>query len=148
MTPRSSVRRNGAALIMALVAMAIITIVLSVITAQVVAQRQSVRHRQRQLQAEWLARAGAEWAAARLLQKGEAFSDDQQQLAPDSKVRISVAKTEQNRFDVTVDATVGLNEGRPVARTLSIRFLRTEKENVATLKSIAAPDRQDPLPKQ
>ena len=148
MTPRSSTRRHGAALIMALVAMAIITIVLSVITAQVVSQRQSVLHRQRQLQAEWLARAGAEWAAARLLQKGEAFSDDQQQLAPDSKVRLSVAKAEQDRFDITVDVTVGLNEGRPVARTLSMRFLRTEKDNVARLETIAAADRKDPLPKQ
>jgi type II secretory pathway pseudopilin PulG len=143
---RSATSRYGAALIMALVAMAIITIVLAAMTAQIVAQRQAVRQRQRQLQTEWLMRAGAELAAARLLQRPDSFSDDQQQFAPDSKVRVVVEKSDGNRYLVTVDATVGQNEGRPVARSLSTSFRRSEKDGVVRLETLPATKKNDKGP--
>ena len=136
MMTRNPIRRRAAALIMALVAMAIITVVLTTITAQIVSQRQSVRHRQRQLQAEWLTRAGAEWAAAQLLQKPEAFTEEQQQFVPDSKTRIAVEKSADGTFRVTVDASVGMSEGRPVARTVTTTFRRAEKEGTVRLDTM------------
>ena len=131
-------KRKGVALIMALVAMAVITIVLTVITTQIVTQRHMVRQRQRQLQADWLARAGVELAAARLLDSPTAFKDDKQQFAEDSKLSIVVEKAEADSFTVTVEAQVGLTDGRAVARSATSRFRRTDKGGVVRLEAVDA----------
>ena len=130
--------RRGAILIMAIVAMAVLSVVLTVLVAQVVAQRQMVRQRHRQLEAEWLARAGVELAAARLLQSSNAFDDAKQVLLPDSKVRILVEKAEGESFNVTVEAEVGLADGRSVRRDVTSRFRRTEKDGAVKLERVSA----------
>ena len=127
--------RRGGALIIALVAMAIIVLVLSMLTAHVVTQRNLVRHRHRQVQAEWLARAGLETAAARLLSQPEAFSDDKLEIAPDSKLRVAVEKTGDS-FVITASAEVGLEGGRPVVREVIARFRRTEVEGRILLERL------------
>ena len=128
--------RRGAALIMALVALACVTIVLSTITAQVVSQRLTVRRQERQRQAEWLARAGVELAAARLLDSPAPFVDDKQELIGDSKLRIAVEKADKDSFAVKVEAQVGLAEGRTVVREASARFRRTDKGGAVRLETI------------
>jgi len=70
---RSSTRRPGVALVMALVVMAILVVILTMVTRHIVSQRHTVHQRHRQLQAEWLARAGVELAAARLLDNPTPF---------------------------------------------------------------------------
>lgn len=128
--------RRGMALLMALVAMAVISVVLAVMTSQIVAQRQMARHRQRQLQADWLARAGVEFAAAKLLENATPFVDDKQELAPDSKLRIVVEKGETDSFQVTVDAQVGLQD-RAVMRSVSSHFRRSDQGGAVRLQAIA-----------
>ena len=123
----SSKCRRGGALIIALVAMSIIVLVLSMLTAQVVMQRNLVRQRHRQVQAEWLARAGIETAAARLLSQAEPFTDDNLEIAPDSKLRVAVEKA-GDAFVITASAEVGLEGGRPILREINARFRRTEVE--------------------
>ena len=135
---RTSRARRGLALLMALVAMAVITVVLSVITTQIITQRQMVRQRQRQFQAEWLARAGVELAAAKLLESPTAFVDPKQELVPDSKLRIVVEKAEGDAFKVTADAEVGLAEGRPVSRSATSHFRRTDKGGTIRLEAVTA----------
>ena len=120
--PPSHLPRRGVALVMALVAMAALTMILSVVTAQVVSQRQVIRQRHRQLQADWLARAGVELAIARLLTKPAGFSEEKQNLLPDSKVRIVVEKSDQNLYAVTVEAERGAKEEAPMVRTAGGRF--------------------------
>jgi type II secretory pathway component PulK len=120
--------RQGFALVVALVVMAVLSVLLSVVTVQVVSQRKLLVQRQRQLQAEWLARAGVEIAAARLLEKPEAFSDDKVKLLDDAKVRIAVEKAGSTTFDVKVDVEVGAKDESQVVRTLTARFEREEKE--------------------
>jgi len=127
--------RKGAALIMAIVAMAAVTIILSVIVTQVVAQRQMVRQRHRQMQAEWLARAGVELAAARLLQSAEPFKDDDQEFVTDSKVHVAVEKA-GDVYVVTVQAEVGLAGPRGVKRDATRLFRRSEKDGVARLEAV------------
>src|SRR4051812_31267780 len=84
--------RTGVAIIAVLVALAILSVILAVVTLQIVTQRNVVRHRQRQLQADWLARAGIEHAAPRLLASPAEFTDDQQELLPATKLSIAAAK--------------------------------------------------------
>ena len=55
---KNTPRRTGMAIVIVLAAMAILTVILSVITLQIVEQRRVVRQRHRQLQADWLTRAG------------------------------------------------------------------------------------------
>ena len=128
-------RRKGLALIMALVALAVVTVLITVITSQVVAQRNLVRQRQRQLQAEWLTRAGVEWAAAHLLQSGEPFTDGAPEIAPDSKVRVVVEKN-GDVYAVTVEAEVGVAEPRGVKRDVIRQFRRSEKDGIVRIEAM------------
>ena len=125
--------RGGSALLMVVVVMGVLTVILSVVTMQVVAQHNLVRQRQRQLQADWLVRSGIEFAAARLLESPAPFSDDKAELAPDSKLRVVVEKADADWYNVTVEARVSVTDGRPVARTGSARFRRTDKDGVVRL---------------
>ena len=125
-------RRSAVAVIAVIVAMSVLTIILTVVTLQIVTQRQVVRHRQRQLQADWLARAGIEHAAARLLDSPAAFTDDKQDLLPDTKLSITVEKSAGDVYVVTADAKVGV-EGTPVVRTSSVRFRRTQSGGTVRL---------------
>jgi hypothetical protein len=131
-----SVPRKGVALVMALVVMAALAVVLSVVTLQIVSQRQLVRQRQRQLQAEWLARAGVELAAARLLEKPAGFVEETAELLPDTKVRIVVEKLDQDSYTVSVEAEVGPAEDAVVVRTASARFRRTDSDGVIRLQAV------------
>jgi len=129
------ISRRGMALLMALVAMAVISVVLAVMTSQIVTQRQMARQRQRQLQADWLARAGVEFAAAKLLESPTPFMDDKQELAPDSKLRIVVEKGEADSFQVTAEAQVGLQD-RTVMRSASSRFRRSDQGGVVRVQAV------------
>jgi type II secretory pathway component PulK len=133
---KPTIQRKGIALLMALVAMALVTIVMTVLVAQIVAQRRLVQQRQRQLQAEWLARAGVELAAARLIETPTAFTDDKQELLPDTKLKITVAKSAGDVFTVAVEATVGLQDGPAVLREASTRFRRSGKEGAVRLEAV------------
>jgi type II secretory pathway component PulK len=127
----TSPHRRGMAIITVMVAMAVLTVILAVITLQVVEQRRVVSQRHRQLQADWLARAGLEHAAARLLASPAAFKDDKQELLPDTKLSITVEK-EGEVYVVTADAKVGI-DGTPVARSASVRFRRSESGGMVRL---------------
>jgi hypothetical protein len=125
-------------MIVVLVAMAVLSVVLTVVTVQVVKQRQMITQRHRQLQADWLIRAGAEVAAARLLDSGAEFRDDKQVLAPDSRVRIAVLKTGADLFSVNIDAEVGVEEGPIVARSSLRRFRRIDVGGVVRLQAVVS----------
>lgn len=130
--------RKGMALITALVVMAVLAIILSVVTMQVVSQRRTIQQRTRQMQADWLARAGVELAVARLLESPVAFMDDKQQLQPDAKLRITVEKSGADLFTVTAAATVGAKDEPLVARTASGLFRRTDKGGVVRIEPVPA----------
>lgn len=134
--PFRRAQRRGAALLMALVALALVTILLSTITAQVVRQRQTLRQQQRQHQADWLARAGVELAAARLVANPVTFVEEKQELLPDAKWRIAVEKSANDSFTVAVDAQVGLADGRTVVRSLNKRFRRSETGDMVKLEAL------------
>lgn len=135
MTRTSTVRRRGLAIVMALAVMAVLTVILSVVTLQVVNQRKLMVQRQHRLQAEWLARAGIEVAAARLLDNPSAFTDDKQQLAPDTELRIAVEKHAQDQYTIAVEAAVGrADEHQTRVRTATARFRRIVRDAVVQLQ--------------
>ena len=131
-------RRKGVALIMALVLMAVLTVILSVVTMQIVSQRQLIAQRQRQYQAQWLARAGVELTVARLLKTPMGFKEVNTGLLPDAKVHITVEKTEPDLYLVTAESALGSMEDKPIVGTAQERFRRVEKQNSIVLKAIGA----------
>lgn len=133
---RRKFSRKGLALILALVALAVVTVLITVITSQIVAQRNMVRQRQRQLQAEYLTRAGVEWAVAQLLQGAELKKDQSPEIAPDATVRIQIEKT-GDVFVVKVEAEVGVGDPRNVKRETERRYRRGEKDGVVRITPVA-----------
>lgn len=119
-------KRQGMILITTLVIMAVLAVVLAVVTTQVVAQRTLLRTRERQLQADWLARAGIESAAARLLHSPKEFAEDDRNWIPDGKVKIEVKRAADGVFVISTEAEVGAAAEKPVIRTATARFRRTE----------------------
>lgn len=128
-------KRNGVALITVLVILAVLAIVLAVISAQIFAQHNLLRTRERQLQAQWLARAGVEWAAARLLDDPREFQAELTDLAPGGVVKVDVKKTGAGVFTVSADAAVALPDEKPVLRSASAQFRRTESKGEIRLQS-------------
>ena len=127
--------RRGFVLIVTIMIMAVLTILLSVVTMQVLSQRRLVQQRQRQLQTQWLARAGVEIAAARLLDKAAGFSDENKDLLPDAKMHIVVEKSTDDVYAVTVEVVMQGELEAPVVRTMNARFRRTEKDGLIGLKA-------------
>jgi type II secretory pathway pseudopilin PulG len=132
----ASTRRAGLALVTALVVMAALAVILAVVGAQIVAQRQMVNQRHRQLEAQWLARAGVELAAARLLEKPDAFTEEKREQLSDSKVRIVVEKLGQDLYAITAEAEVGPPDEPTVIRTATALFRRTDSDGVVRLQAL------------
>ena len=74
---------------MAVVAMAVVATVTTAVTWQLLAGRRMLEQRQRQLQAEWLARAGVEIAAARLLVDPTGYQGELMEMIPESQLPLS-----------------------------------------------------------
>jgi hypothetical protein len=120
-------------LIWALVVLALLSALTGMLIGQVRASRRQLDRRQNRYQAEWLARAGIELAAAHLLRKPAGYSGESVELIPGSKVRIEVTegKGAANVFRVSCEAHYP-TEGLDAAEySLARRFRRvTEKEQV------------------
>jgi hypothetical protein len=127
--------RKGVALLTALIILGAVSVILTTVAVQVFAQRQMARQRERQLQAQWLARAGVEQAAARLLEKPEVFSEESKDLPPEIKRRIVVEKLGEREFLITAEVQVGLDAELPVVRSASARFERSESNGVVRLQA-------------
>ena len=136
--------RQGVAIAAAILAMAILTVILAVVTLQIVSRcRQLARNRQRQLQAEWLARAGIESAAARLLDSPAPFTDDKQELLPDTKLRVVVEKSEPDLYEVTVEAGRSASTCRSSARRAPAFVERTRARPFDSRRSNANPSESE-----
>jgi hypothetical protein len=100
-----------------------------------------VRLRHDQFQAEWLARAGVELAAAKLLTGPAAFTLEKQDLMPDSKVRVVVEEAGDDIYSVAVDAEMRPPDGTPAARLATARFRRVVKGGIVRLEALAPQSR-------
>ncbi len=126
-------KRRGIVLVMALVVMATLIVVLAVIAKEIVHERLMLEMRERRVQAQWLARAGVEVAAATLLESPEPFTLKEEKLAPDCVVQISVTKDQGGAFAVAVEAQCG-EDARSAAISLERRFDRMQGNGLIHLK--------------
>ena len=118
--------RRGMALIGVLVALALVTALLAAIGVHLMANRRLAEHRQHQLQAEWLARAGVELGIARLLTDPDGYTGETVEPIPSSRVSIRVKKESgaANHFDVVSEAIYPASSRDRVARSLKCRVRR------------------------
>ena len=127
-------RRRGVALLTVVIALALISVMLAATTWQLVAQRRTLERRQNQAQAMWLARAGAERAAARLLAE-PGYSGETVELIPGSQLHIAVKRAAgpAGVFEVTCEARFPADAPNPVVRTVTRRFRRVVEGDRAHL---------------
>jgi hypothetical protein len=89
------------------VVLAVLTAVVGAITWQHLTARRLLDQRHQQLQAVWLARAGLELAAARLLADPAGYTEESVALLPEAQVRITV-RSEPAPLAVAGASLVGL----------------------------------------
>ncbi len=126
-------RRQGVAIVMALVLMTVLTVVMSVVVMQMAAERRVLGDREQMLQADWLARSGVELAAARLLDDPAAFELERQDLLPDATVKITVEKSGTDEYRVTAEAAIGPDPRPKRARTALGHFRRVSNDGETRL---------------
>src|SRR5262245_19720915 len=131
-------KRRGIALVMALVVMAVLTVILAFVAKEIVTQRLALEQRQRRLQAQWLARAGVEIAAARLLDGPEAFALEMNDVLADIALEIRAAKLGKDLFAVITEAKIG-DEIQQTASSAQAQFHLSQRAGATRLKSVSPP---------
>jgi type II secretory pathway component PulK len=126
------------AILIAVVALAVVSVVAATLTWNSLAGRRLVERRERQLQAEALARAGVERAAARLLTDPASYRGETIELVPGSEVRIEL-KAAGEVFDVTSEARFPKEGLESVKRTATRTFRRTSRDNQVRLEVVPRP---------
>jgi type II secretory pathway pseudopilin PulG len=126
--------RNAVATMWMLVVLSVLTVLIATMTWQILASRRWLDRRQNQIQSEWLARAGLELAATRLLMSNSAgYAGESLQLIPDSEIRLHVQKESDspNTYSVTSEARYPTDSKSLVVRSVTRRLrLVREKEQV------------------
>jgi hypothetical protein len=114
------------ALVIVLAILAVISVFMMTITAQLLSNRRTVEHRGQQLQAAWLARAGIERACSRLLSDPAKYTGESIELMPNSQVRIEVQPDSKSKdtFVVTSEASYPSDNPHGVRRLLTRRLHR------------------------
>jgi type II secretory pathway pseudopilin PulG len=140
--PRSP--RRGVAVIIALVALAVLTVVMAAIAWYGLASRRQIERRENRLQCLWLARAGLERAAAHLLTGPAGYKKESVEFIPLSQVRIEVhdAKGPAGVFEVTCVARFPTDDRHASERTLTRRYRRTVQGNRVRVEVVS----QDAMP--
>jgi hypothetical protein len=141
MTRRSNGRRipsrRGAALLVAVVALLVAVMIMASITWQCLAQRRQLDQRAHQLQAESLARAGVEWAAARLLADSANYKGESVELIPESEVRIEIrAEPATDLFHVKSEARYPRDARNSVLRSVTRTLRRQSRGNEVHLEVV------------
>ena len=138
-SPKLSSRR-GIALVMALVALAVLFVIMAVVAWQGIAGRRLLERREEQLQCRYLAEAGLELAAARLLTNPAGYKGESVQVIPRSQVHIEVQAIGQaaDWFEVSSEAYFPTDAPRPTVRMLTRRFHPTLDKNRKRLEVLPA----------
>jgi type II secretory pathway component PulK len=118
--------RQGAAIIWAIAAMSVTTILTTAITSQILAGRRLAERRQDQLQALWLARSGLEMAIDKLIANPHSYTGEVLTPIPDSQLRIEVKsfKDSKETYQITCIGRCVLEDARSVTRSLTRQVKR------------------------
>lgn len=131
-------QRRGIAIMAAVVALAILSLLMSAIAWQLLANRRMLLHREYQLQAENLARAGIEQAAADLLANSNEEFAKTLQLIPLSSVYVEVRVESDSPgvFRVTCEARYPTDAADYVTRSVTRLIKRQVQEGKIQLQMV------------
>ncbi|GEM_PF-1599564 len=118
--------RRGLAVIGAILALAVLAMIMATVAGQILAQRRMLEHRHYELQADWLARAGVERGAARLLADPSNYDGETVEPISFGQVRIDVAKVEgtTDTFRIEAESRYPVDATDLAVRTATRRFRR------------------------
>jgi hypothetical protein len=121
------------------VALALVSAVTAAVTWQCLAGRRLLDHRRDQLQAESLARAGVELAAARLLADPGGYRGESVELIPGAEVRVEVRADPGSADVFRVTSTArSPRDGRDTVRRSAARtFRRTTRDRQVRLEVVS-----------
>jgi Tfp pilus assembly protein PilX len=121
--------RRGVALVIVLAILAMISLFMATITAQILSNRRTVEHRGQQLQAAWLARAGIERACSRLLSDPAKYTGESIELMPNSQLRIEIQPDPKSKdtFLITSEAFYPADNPHGIKRLLARRLHRVSE---------------------
>jgi type II secretory pathway component PulK len=122
---RQQTTRRGAALLATLITLGVVSAFMVAITWQIVANRRVLDQRHDRLQAELLAQAGVELAAAHLLSDA-AYRGATTEALPLAKIKISVErlKEREDTYVITSEARYPADAPAPVVRKQTRQFRR------------------------
>jgi hypothetical protein len=123
--PKEGHGRRGAALMALVIILAFLSFLLATMGRQMLAHRHYLKHREQQLQADWLARAGIELAIARLL-ADPTYAGDTVALIPDSRVQVKVTneRVPADMFRITCEVRLPADDRKGVSRSVHRQFRR------------------------
>jgi type II secretory pathway pseudopilin PulG len=139
-------RRSGAALIWALVVLSVLGITSAVAVREFATARRTIAIHQNRIQAEWLARAGAELAVARLLADDNYIGETIEPI-PNAPVRITIErdKAKSDTYRIKCDATFPTGDYRAVNTQLNRTATRRIDGGKVTIELSAGSD-EPPAP--
>jgi hypothetical protein len=120
-------------------ALALVSVVSAAVVWQCLAGRRLLGHRQHELQADWLARAGVELAADRLLADPAGYTGESAEPIPGAEVRVEVRAEpgSANVFRVTSTARFPRDGPDTVLRSATRSFRRTSRGDRVGLEVVA-----------
>jgi hypothetical protein len=126
--------------VLAVVALAVVSVVMATVTSELMTARRLLDHRQQQLQADWLARAGVELAAARLLSEPAGYEGETVELIPDAEVRVVIRAEagEPGTFHVHSEARYPRRGPNGVTRSCTRVLRRTQQGNEVRIQVVPA----------
>jgi hypothetical protein len=121
------------------VILALLAAVMGMVLFQVRTGIRQLDQRQNRLQAEWLARAGLDLAAARLLDQPTGYSGESLELMPHAQVHVEVKGRPgaPDVFEVTSIAHYPIEDRATVVRTETRHFRRTIDKGRVRLEVVA-----------
>jgi hypothetical protein len=136
------------------VVLTVLSVVVATVTTEVIANRRVLDRRESQVRNVWLARAGIELAAERLLASATDYKGESKEIIPDSRVSFEIAavKGAPNTFLVSSEAHSPLSATLSQKYSLTRTFRRTvDKEGVRLVAvdpaaGAKASDRDQPGP--
>jgi hypothetical protein len=119
-----------------LVALVLVGAVTTTMAWQMTTGYRLLEHRDRELQATWLARAGAEIAVARLLSNPQNYKGESLEIIPHGEVHIKVEPQANsvNEFRLEVDARYPTDTSLPVQSSISRSLQRVTDHDTITIK--------------
>lgn len=133
-----AVGRRGVAAAWAIVVLGVLGLILGTLAVQLVANRGVLNRREDRAQSLWLARAGIELAAARLLGDPAGYQGETVKPVPEGQVKITVQadKGAPNVFVVTSEARYPTGNPHPVVEVAARRFRRSVDKGQVRLEAI------------